>query len=185
MVAAPVPRTWADLEIPPFSTWNLDLYATWDFLLNPPMVKVRQTTAQSIPTATWTGITFQVEDIDNYGFHSAAYPKRLTPTVPGYYVGYCGASFAASTVGQRVVALCQNSETANTYRQEFNIYPTTGVNMVMKGVAFGPLYMNGTTDYLALAVYQNSGAAVYTQVGSGAGDYEEQAEFYMRWWSNA
>lgn len=176
---APNPRTWSDLEIPPYSTWNQDLYATWQFLLNPPMVKARQTTLQAVGNITWSALNFQVNEIDNYGFHSLSSPSLFVPTVPGYYVGYAGASFASTNAGLRTVAVAMNGGNAANHAQ--NLFPTTGTNMVLKGgTCFGPWYFSGY-DYIQVMVYQNSGVTINTDVGAGSIDYEECPEFYMRW----
>ena len=185
MVAAPAPRTWVDKEIPPVATWNVDLSAHWTFLLNPPMVKVRQTTLQAIANNTWTALTFQTEDVDTHGFHSTSTnPSRLKPTVPGWYTGYGGVSFAsnASTTTRRLMRFAKNGTTF--YDRSDSLAPSPAANLVVKGVAFGPLYFNGTTDYLEVQAYQDSGGSINTDVGAGSTDYEEQPEFYMRWVSS-
>lgn len=185
MTAAPAPRTWANGEKPDYQTWNQELYDTWVFLLNPPMVKARQTTAQSIPTSSWTALNFQTEDVDTHGFHSATVnPSRFTPTVPGFYVGYAGVSWVynATTNSRRMFRIQKNGTTA--WDRADTLAPNlANANLVVKGVAFGPLYCNGTTDYVEVYAYQDSGAAINTDVGSGTTDYEEQPEFYMRWYS--
>jgi hypothetical protein len=191
MVAPFAPRTWVNREIPPVDTWNEDLYATWQFLLNPPMCKARQTTLQSVVTgSTWVVLAFQVEDVDNYGFHSTSVnPSRFTPTVAGWYKGYFGYSFkplntAADTTGRRMGAIRMNGNTGTYYGRADTLAPNIqNANVVAKGNQWGPLYFNGTTDYVEVIVMQNSGSTLTTDVGAGATDYEEQPEFYMRWWS--
>lgn len=183
MVAAPNPRTWVDKEIPPYSTWNRDLYATWQFLLNPPMVKSRQTTAQLILNSVWTSLNFQVDEIDTHGAHSSLWPSRFIAQVPGYYVGYAGASFAYFGGGQREVGVAMNL--GSCLDREQNMYPSPAGTYATKGVSFGPWYFNGTTDFIEVKVYQTFGTSgILTDVGTGDTDYERPPEFYMRWWSS-
>lgn len=185
MVAVPSVRTWVDKEIPPVDTLNAALYDTWKWLLNPPMVKIRQAaTPQSLANGAWTAITYGVEDIDTHGFHSTTTnPSRVTPTVPGWYVGSYGCSFAAGTTGRRIVGLRKNGGVSggNPQWRTDQKAPTTG-NFVCKGIAFGPVWMNGTTDYLEVVAYQTQGVSLNTDAGDSSTDYESQPEFYMRWY---
>ena len=182
MASAPVPKTWVDKEIPPVDDMNAAFYDVWNFLLNPPMVKARQTTVQTLTTGVSTAITFQTEDVDTHGFHSSTTnPSRFKPTIAGYYIGYGGVSFIINLTGRREVRIRKNG---GDYISKLDTNtPTTG-NLVEKGVAFGPEFFNGTTDYVEVYAVQTSGGNLNTEIGSGTTDYEEQSEFYMRWFSS-
>lgn len=182
MTAVPSVRTWTDGEIPPVDTMNAALYDTWKFLLNPPMVKARQITAQNFTSGGWYAVTFTSEEVDTHGFHSTTTNNaRFTPTVPGYYVGYFGISFAYNGSGRRVVGIRKNGSDIR-WRTDIKAPLNAANSQVIKGVAFGPIYMNGTTDYLEAMAYQNSGSTLATDVPADT-DYEKAPEFYMRWWS--
>lgn len=188
-VAPPSPRTWADKEKPNYFILNTELYDTWDFLLNPPMLRMRQVTAQNLPNGTWTAITWDKEDIDTHGFHSTAVnPTRITPTVPGWYRGYYGVSFkpqstSADTTGIRSGGLIFNGAGLADieWRSYLNPSNVVGHSCVIKGNVFGPVYFNGVNDYVEVWAYQNSGGTKTTDVGAGTTDYEEQPEFGIRW----
>lgn len=177
MVSVPVPRTWVDGEIPPWDVIKSSIYDTVSFLLNPPMVRLHQTSAQSIPNATYTVVTWNVEDIDPYGFHSPTVnPTRITPTVPGWYRGWmsCGFLDQVSTGDLRTVILSKNGARARARR---DLKPSThSQNRAPHGVPFF-IDCNGTTDYLEMTVYQDSGAA--RALGTTV---TIQPEFFMRWW---
>lgn len=182
MASPPGPKSWFDKQIPPVDDMNEAFYDVWKFLLNPPMVKARQTTVQTLTTGVSTAIIFQTEDIDTNGFHSSTTnPTRFTPNISGYYVGYAGVSFTVSSVGRREVRVRKNG---GDYISKLDTNtPVTVGNIIQKGVAFGPEFFNGTTDYVEVYGVQTSGGNLNTEVGSGTSDYEEQSEFYMRWFS--
>jgi hypothetical protein len=177
MGAIPVPRTWSDKEIPPYSTMNADVYNTASWLLQRPMCKVRQTTTQSIPNATFTAVLFQTEDIDTYNWHSSTTnTNRITPTFPGWYRGWFSVGMSGATAGNFRLAYVQKSASLGRSRRDQKPL-AAGQNVSIRGVPFF-LPMNGTTDYFEVLTYQDSGAAMSLQVGSNL-----QSEFFCRWWA--
>jgi hypothetical protein len=180
---SPSPRTWVDGEIPPVDTWNNDIWWPAYFMLQPPMLKVRQTTSQLISSGSWQALAFQIEDVDTDGAHSSASNTRITCRRTGWYSGYYGTSWklrgdAYDNDGRRLVELRQNGSTV--IRRNDSRPPDTG-NLCVKSLPFGPIYMTADTDYLEVLVYQDSTQNIYTEVGSGDTDTEESPEFYWRW----
>lgn len=177
MTTAPSPRTWVDGESPGWETLG-EIGDTIYWLLAPPMVKLHQTSAQSIPDSTNTAVTFNVEEVDAYGFHSTTTnPTRITPTIPGWYRGWmsCGFSDGVTTGNYRLVMLGKNG-TLERSRRDNRPIVTAGQTRSPHGVPFF-VACNGTTDYVEMYVYQDSGAA--RTLGTTASIYPE---FFMRWW---
>lgn len=178
MVSVPNPRTWVDLEIPPYSQLNAEVFDTLAFLLQPPMCKVRQTTGQSLPTGTFTALTFQTEDIDPFNWHSPTVnPTRITPTFPGWYRGWYGVGFNTGTGGQYRTAYVAKSGGGTVTRARRDSKPNvTAINRSLRGIPFY-LPMNGTTDYFEVLAYQDSGSAMTLMATA-----QLNSEFFCRWW---
>lgn len=174
----PSPRTWIDHEIPPYDEVNQEVYSTLTFLLQRPMIRLRQTTAQSIPNATNTPLTWQTEDIDPYNWHSSTTnPTRITPNIPGWIRGWFSVGFPGTTGGNfRYGYLAKNGGSSTRSRHDSK--PTAGgLAKRIAGVPFW-LAMNGTTDYFEVNVFQDSGSAMLTTIGANA-----CCEFFARYWT--
>lgn len=64
--------------------------------------KLRQTVAQTIANATWTALTFDVEDIDTHAGHSGTSSRWTCPTgLGGTYELTGGVSWVPNATGQR------------------------------------------------------------------------------------
>jgi hypothetical protein len=178
MGAVPNPRTWVQGEIQPYTTINAEVYQTVAWLLEPPMCKVRQTTTQSIPNTTYTAIIFQTEDVDPYNWHNAnTNPTRITPTFPGWYRGWASCAFQTTIGGNFRLTLPRKNGTQSGERNRRDAKPpTTASSIVTHGIPFF-MSFNGTTDYLELLMYQDTGAAMTTPVLS-----HTQCELFLRWW---
>ncbi len=180
MVAVPVPRTWYDKEIPPYSTVNDEIYDVVRWMLEPPMCKVRQTVAQSIPNATWTAVKFETEDVDSYNWHNPTTSTRVTPNIPGWYRGWYSVSFAGSNVGNFRTAYVTKSGTVGRARRDQR--PTTAssspVGSFLRGIPFY-MPMNGTTDYLEVMCFQDSGGSLNISLASTP--QFANAELFLRW----
>lgn len=183
MGTVPPVRTFADKPDPTsiltYAEWNAALYDTLMLVFNPPMVHVRQTLSQSIPNNAWTALTFDLEIIDTEGSHGTTNPTRVTPKTPGWYMGWFGASWVASSVvGTRAVTPRKNGNmavSAGSYgRMDWR--GMTG-GPAVKGMRFW-MPFNGTTDYVELMSFQSSGAALGTFIGAE----EVYPELYLRWW---
>jgi hypothetical protein len=178
MGTVPNPRTWVQGEIQPYTTINAEVYQTVAWLLEPPMCKVRQTTTQSVANTTYTAITFQTEDADPYNWHNAnTNPSRITPTFPGWYRGWYSLGFATTIGGNFREGFPRKNATQSEERARRDAKPpTTASTISLRGI---PFYMqfNGTTDYVELYMYQDTGAAMSTPVLN-----HTQCELFLRWW---
>lgn len=172
----PVPRTWVMEEIPPYDTLTKEVYDTVMWLLQPPTCKVFQTTGQSIPNATFTAVQFQAEALDPYNWHSSTTNNtRITPTFPGWYRGWLGWQTTGATGGNfRICDARQNGSFEKSRRdQKPNIAAQATAE---RGIPFF-FSFNGTTDYVEMMVYQDSGSSMTLPVTALT-----QAEMFLRWW---
>jgi hypothetical protein len=110
---------------------------------------------QSIPSATPTKVVFDTEAFDtNNNFASS----RFTPTVAGYYSLQTLVSLVNSAARSTIVTLFKNgAEIMRGSRLETTGFSgTNGAFLV---------YMNGTTDYVEIYMFQNSGSSLVTEYG--------------------
>jgi hypothetical protein len=111
-----------------------------------------------IANATWTKVTYGTENFDtNNNFSSS----RFTPTVAGYYQINGNLRYADSIAGTVVqMAIYKNG---NLYA-----YVSNGSANVTRALCVSTLlYCNGSTDYVEIYTYQNSGSSANTD----AADY--------------
>jgi hypothetical protein len=114
---------------------------------NMPAFSAYATSNQSISANTSTKVLFDSKNFDtNNNFASS----RFTPTVAGYYQFIAGvSSTTASTVNPWFINIAKNG--AQTLVNGY-VYPlSTGVIQVS-----GLLYLNGSTDYVEIYVYQGN-----------------------------
>lgn len=130
--------------------------------LNRALVRLVQSSAQSIPDATLTALTFTgTEDIDTYGFHDpTTNSSRITPNIPGTYL-FFGAYFtgAASSPANIDCSVRKNAATVTP----------TGSRDTLGAIATSQwgqaiFDMNGSTDYAELIAFQDSAGAVNSNV---------------------
>lgn len=141
---------------------------------NPPMARMRQTAAQSIPNATSTPIVFNVADVDTMGGwnNSTVYEAK----VAGRYQCSGGVSFAANATGLRTVQWAIGGVDQ----------PGTGISVPANAVTSQRLAARTELLYLragetvSLTAFQNSGAGLNTAVTN-----VEQASMNVLWVSHA
>lgn len=124
-----------------------------------PAFSAYQSAATSLPNNTATKILFGTENFDtNNNFASSTF----TPTVAGYYQVTGKVAFSANGTNSRWVALYKNgtkvADIAWTQGNSTNFAEVSGGYLIS---------MNGTTDYLELYAYQNSGSTLNTDGGTG------------------
>ncbi len=178
-MAIPTIHTWVNNEKPDFRLMNQYLEEPFNFLMNPPMVRLRKTTTQSIPNNVFTPLNWDFVEVETVNFWDSTNPSRITPSVPGYYVGTYGYSFTANVTGNRSTRVLKNGVT--TYRVFSNnqdAYTNAAYTQVSRGNVFFEAF-NGTTDYITAEVFQNSGGSlsVITDV------IERQPDLVLRWFA--
>ena len=118
--------------------------------------------AQTIATATFTKVQCNTEVADTNSNYDHSTNYRFTPTVAGYYqiTGAVGWTTAPAN-GDGFIALYKNG---SVYRYISNRTTPSSANRFLAGTCL--MYMNGTTDYVELYVYQNTGGNLTTFAGS-------------------
>jgi hypothetical protein len=179
MIPVPTIHGWKNGERPNFRDMNNYLENPLSFLLNPPMVRLRKTTAQSIPNTTSTALIWDYVEVETVNFWDATAPTKLTPSVPGWYIGTAGFSFANNATGIRAMNVIKNgSVTERVITVSHDAYTDSGITVVSRGNIFFESF-NGTTDYITIEVQQTSGGAL-----SLLNDViERQPDVSLRWLS--
>lgn len=139
-----------------------------NFLLSPPLCVLRQTTTQSIPTGAFTSLLFQTEDADTDNMHSTSTnTSRLTAVTAGWYQlsGQVGHG-TASIMGRRGCLWAVNG-TAKNGSQALTTAVGTGSGGTVQ-VATTMLVFLNVGDYVELQAYQDTGAALSTNVTTTA-----------------
>jgi hypothetical protein len=175
----PVPsiHTWSNHEKPNFRDMNDYLEDPFNFLMNPPMVRLRKTTSQSIPNTTSTALIWDYVEVETVNFWDSTNPTKLTPSVPGWYVGTAGFSFNSNATGVRAMNVIKNgSVTERVLTVSHDAYTNGGITVVSRGNIFLESF-NGTTDYITVEVQQTSGGALSII----ADVVERQPDVTLRW----
>ena len=153
------------IESPAVSgTTTLTLPATTSTLaINGPAFSVYRSTNQSITTATYTKIQLDTEEFDTNSNFDSTTNYRFTPTVAGYYLisGCVYFNIAPTTLLSSSLHIFKNGSSLKFVNLDSNStyghYGSTVTSIV---------FLNGTTDYIELYVYQNSGSSYSLNGGS-------------------
>jgi hypothetical protein len=128
-----------------------------------PSFSAYSTTATNIPNAAFTKMIMNSEDWDTDScFDTSTY--RFTPNKAGYYhiMGSAGFAFSSKIMNGWLVVY----KNGGTWKRGNRIF----TNSTMPHCVVSTLvYLNGTTDYVELYFYQNSGSTTTT---SGTGSAE-------------
>jgi hypothetical protein len=110
------------------------------------------TVNQSITSASFTKITFGTEIFDtNNNFASS----RFTPTIAGYYQISSATRVEAGASGEFILSIARNGTIV--YRGLDN--SLISANQFAGLNASALLYLNGSTDYVEMLVYQSTGSS--------------------------
>ena len=173
----PTNYTWIPDEKPTSRELNARLSDVANFLLNPPMVRLRKIDAGNIANSTVTPLKWSLVEVENYNMWDASQGTRITPSVPGWYVGTAGISFNPNTSGYREMDVRKNGVTTSlTMRTKCDAWTSSGTTVVMRGTTFLEQF-NGTTDYIEVTAWQNSGVSL----GLSVDVIERQPEVSLRW----
>jgi hypothetical protein len=177
VTAVPVVRTWVAGEVVLASYFNTYLNGPIGFLLAPPILKIRQTAAQSIPNNAATALNFDTEDADSSNMHSTVTnTSRATAVYPGWVWASGNYSAATNATGVRTLAWSINGTPQNGLGSDFT--GVTAATTARLG-AVGGLWFLNVGDYLELLAFQNSGGALNTAVAG-----QEQSSMSLHWVSN-
>lgn len=177
MVAVPSTRTWVAGEVVTDAYMNNTIRDVDNFLLARPIFRGRQTVVQSVASGSDADLTLDTEDVDSAGGHSTVTnTARYTGVYPGWYSRMGGGAFAANATGLRAVNWGTNSVTDNGTGVLFQAHAAASNRIAARGDI---VYLNGSSDYITMRVFQSSGAALNTAVAG-----VEQSNVVICWESN-
>ena len=128
---------------------------------NMPAFSAYASATQSVSTTTFTKVVFDVERFDtNSNFASSTF----TPTVAGYYQISHAMYLGGAASGSTFTYLYKNG---TNYAGLTRIANSNAVNLLNSVSCL--VYCNGTTDYLEIYIYQNSGGTVTEGNGDPSG----------------
>jgi hypothetical protein len=126
-----------------------------------PAFSAYQSTLQSVANSTFTKIQLQTENFDTNNNFDSTTNYRFTPTVAGYYQINGTVSFTGSVVGTASSYIYKNGSNwvgGSAIANNTNLGGNSNVSSVV--------YLNGSTDYVELYAWQNSGSGLNTQTGN-------------------
>lgn len=154
----PSPRTFGVSEVETAANLN-SLRDAITFALNPPIVRVSQTSVQTLTTNVWTAISQDTTIVDSYGMHSnVTNNTRCTAVVAGWYWVSGAVAFAASATGTRGARLAVNGGVIQGSAQ---FGPPSASGSFASVTTSMPLFLN-VGDYVELQGVQNSGGNLNT-----------------------
>ena len=115
--------------------------------------------AQSVANATWTKVALNTKDFDSANAFDTT-NNRFQPTVAGYYQVNAFVSGPSSNTQNQVSAIYKNGAILKFLGAMQNLNATAAVNNGPSGGFL--LYLNGSTDYIELWVFQQTGGTVNT-----------------------
>jgi hypothetical protein len=165
VATVPVPPTILAGDIPSGDDWDAVLDCL-TFALNKPAAKLRQTVAQTLADATFTGLTFTTEDLDSdptgAGGHStSSVTSRFVAVYAGWYRLEGGCSFATNATNQRGSRWAVNGTAVNASAV---LLASVGAGTVVP--ARGDLVFLAVGDYVELQGYQNRGGTLDTFISA-------------------
>jgi len=107
----------------------------------------RNTSQQSFNQSTWTKVQLNGESFDTDNCFDSTTNYRFTPTKAGYYQFNATLYISKTGASESQAYLYKNGSSASALWKWIN----TGTNYILSGA--GILYMNGSTDYVELYVY--------------------------------
>jgi len=128
---------------------------------NMPAFSAYQSTTQSVNSGTFTKVQLQTEEFDTASAFDSTTNYRFTPQVAGYYQvsGNIGWSFIT---GQSVISIYKNGSRFKD--GNFSTGGTDGTQSVVSAL----INLNGSTDYIEMYCYQNTGTAKNTGTGANS-----------------
>lgn len=180
MGTVPVPIDWVANagNSPSAAVWQAGVGDPLKFLLDPPRVALRQGTAQSIGTGSYTALTFATEDYDNEtptSMHSlVSNQTRITAQTAGTYLFSGKCSFAANSAGRRGLRWFLNGTTVVPASEV--IGPTNPTGTLSLAARTMPIAL-AIGDFVELQAFQDTAGALLTTV-SGT---ETQPAAEARW----
>ena len=114
-----------------------------------PILRARKNANQTVTLNVLTKITWEITDYDTTSDFDSTTNYRWTPSVSGYYWVYTKCRLNDSTVSAIYdLSIQKNGSTISSFSANQDRFTSNSVGRV--------IYMNGTTDYLEVYLYQNA-----------------------------
>ena len=123
-----------------------------------PAFSAYQSSAQSIPNASFTKLQLQTKVFDTASCFDNSTNYRFTPNVAGYYQINGQVSIGGAALGYSQITIYKNGSEYSRGSVSPN-NTSVGAQSTVSNL----VYLNGSTDYVELYVYQNSGGSVTNQ----------------------
>jgi hypothetical protein len=178
VTAVPVTRTFVAGEIVLASYFNTNINGPIGWLLARAIVRCRQTSAQTISSASYTAVLYDTEDVDSTGMHSTVTnTTRFTAVYPGWYTfgGGVGFNSLATPAGRRGVRWAVNGTALNGSAQQFQTTATTSGALGSRPTL---IFLN-VSDYVEQQAFFEGGGTLVLSVGA-----EQQPSVDGLWQSN-
>ncbi len=141
-----------------FKSW-LDTVFTPNFY----GARVYRSTAQSIPNAAWTAISFDAEDYDDNTWHDLVNnPTRITFNFTGRVLITAGYGVGTTTNASYGARILKNGSSAEV--RDFRQFASGSAEVY--GITLSTIINVTNGDYIELQVYQNTGVAVNCSTGA-------------------
>lgn len=134
---------------------------------NGPAFSAYQSSAQTgIANLTFTKMNLQAEEFDTASCFDNTTNYRFTPNVAGYYQVNGHVLGSPSAGGMVLVSIYKNGT-----RFKDGLATPNGSSIAAECVVSSLVYMNGSTDYVELYVFQSSGSAMSLQSNAPSSNY--------------
>jgi hypothetical protein len=169
-------RTWVAGEIVTAAYMNANVRDAGNFMIGQPIAFLRQATLQSIPNNAFTSISLDTSDVDSDGGHSnITNNSRYTGKTAGWFQFSGGISIVVNATGARGAAWAKNGAAVSGGGALIQTVAATFPTWVAARTI--PIQLNGTTDFVEIQAFQNSGGALNTSTGSA----NDQPSMAVRW----
>ena len=116
-------------------------------------------TGQTVSNATWTKVALNTKDFDTANAFDTTNYKFL-PLVAGYYQISSLVSGPSSNTQNQILAVYKNGSALKYIGSSQNLNSTSVINAGPSGSML--LYLNGSTDYIEMWIYQQTGGSITT-----------------------
>lgn len=178
MPVVPTPPLWSPGVL---STSQLNqLSAAVNFLLRPPIAKLRQTVAQTLTTGVGSAVTFTTEsvdtDVDGTGGHDTSVnTSRYTARYPGWYGVAAGVSFIGNATGIRLVRFAVNGVADDA---SDSLLINAGAGNTQRQPSRTTIVYLDIGDYVETIATQTSGGNLNT-VATAGGEQSHMSIWYL------
>jgi hypothetical protein len=124
---------------------------------NQPAFSAFASATTSTASVTFTKVAINTEEFDTNNNFDSTTNYRFTPTVAGYYQVSGAITWATSATGYGIAAIFKNGA---EFKRGSSSPLISNLNVSQNVSTL--IYLNGSTDYIELYAYQNSGTTVAT-----------------------